>query len=87
MQPQSTGFDIDWVFTQAARDVMRSEGIQNHSIGTAPFPTLPIAGDLISWDWLADGRSFVVVSREFIWSNPRKLAVRLFLDIPAEGCQ
>ncbi len=82
MSSNAPGYTIDWVFTEAARDVMAAEGMQAHSIGPAPFPTLPIAGDLIAWDWLAGSRPFLVTRREFIWSDPQNLSVRFLLDLP-----
>jgi hypothetical protein len=79
---KGSAISMKYVFTEAGMDVLTREGIRVHTVSTAPFPAVPIAGDLISWDWLAGGRSFIVIERKFIWTGPRDVAVQLLLDCP-----
>lgn len=82
MQEEIVAYNINFVLNGAAKELASAEGLQSHTISTAPYPCIPIAGDLISWDWLADGKLFIVVSRLFIWDDPRTVTVQLLLDLP-----
>lgn len=72
--------EISFVFTESAQAVLNSEGIKTHRFETTPFPAIPIEGDLLSWDWIADGKLFRVESRLFIWNDPQNVVVQLLLD-------
>jgi hypothetical protein len=67
-------------FTPKARELLTQEGVVNHAFPSMPYPALPVAGDLISYDWLCDGRLFTVQSRLFIWESAERLVVQLLLD-------
>jgi hypothetical protein len=84
MNETNVGYALNWRYTDRANETMHAEGVQDHSVQTAPFPALPVAGDLISWDWLAGGQPFKVMSRAFIYSDPRTIAVELTVGLADE---
>lgn len=75
--------DFNLVFTPQAIQALEQEGVKDHKIQTSNWPCTPVAGDLISWDWLCDGRLFIVESRLLIWNDPQTCVVQLLLGLPA----
>lgn len=83
MHTDPTASEMRFVFTERAITFLQREGINNHQMQSLPWPVVPAAGDLITWEWLADGEVFEVRSRMIRWEAADQPAVvQLLLDLP-----
>lgn len=77
--------EIEYTWTAPAAAVINREAPNGFNFpSTLPEGVGPVArGDVLSWDWLANGQRFIVMQRHLHWDDFQTCRVELLLDLPA----